>query len=163
MTALDRIRRICLSFPEAHEVEAWGEATFRVRNKLFAMFASHNSHHGGGRPGIWIKSTFVNQDLMLHSDSARFFSPPYVGPSGWIGIFLDNSPDWDIVSEVLRDGYLLTAPKKIAAQLHTPAPPAKPVKRPAKKTAPRTKAPAKKAKSRTESTPKNKPKKTRKG
>lgn len=127
---LERVRRICLSFPEAHEVEAWGEPTFRVRNKLFAMFAASGNHHGGGRPGVWIKSTHVNQDLMLNSDADRFFSPPYVGPSGWIGIYLDASPDWEIVAEVLRDGFLLTAPKRIAAQM-TASPPPRP---PAKKT-----------------------------
>ncbi len=132
-SVLDRIRKICLAFPEAHEVEAWSEPTFRVRNKLFAMFASDNNHHGGGRPGVWIKSTHVNQDLMLHSDSARFFSPPYVGPSGWIGVFLDNTPDWDIVAEILRDGYLLTAPKRIASQLDKPATPPKPKKAAARK------------------------------
>lgn len=31
--ALCRLRRLCLALPEAHEVEAWGEPTFRVRNR----------------------------------------------------------------------------------------------------------------------------------
>lgn len=123
---LDRVRKICLALPEAHEVEAWGEPTFRVRNKLFAMFASSATHHGKGRPGIWIKSTHVNQDLMLRSDGDRFFSPPYVGPSGWIGVYLDASPDWEVVAEILRDGFLLTAPKRIAAQLTESQPPKPP-------------------------------------
>ncbi len=114
---LDRLRKLCLALPESHEVEAWGEPTFRVRNKLFAMFASSTNHHGGGRPGVWIKSTHVNQDLMLRSDADRFFSPPYVGPSGWIGVYLDRSPDWDAIREIIRDGYLLTAPKRVAALL----------------------------------------------
>jgi hypothetical protein len=50
---LERLRSICLGFPEAHEVEAWGEPTFRVRNKMVAMYASAASHHGGGRPDVW--------------------------------------------------------------------------------------------------------------
>jgi hypothetical protein len=33
-------------------VEAWGEPTFRVKNKLFAMFAAPNNHHGGGHPAV---------------------------------------------------------------------------------------------------------------
>jgi hypothetical protein len=33
---LPRLRRLCLALPEAHEVTAWGEPTFRVRNKMFA-------------------------------------------------------------------------------------------------------------------------------
>ncbi len=30
-------RRLCLSLPEAEERETWGEATFRVRDRIFAM------------------------------------------------------------------------------------------------------------------------------
>lgn len=37
---LSRLRKLCLALPEAHEVEAWGEPTFRVKNKMFAMYAS---------------------------------------------------------------------------------------------------------------------------
>ena len=33
-TPLDRLRLLCLAFPEAREVETWDEPTFRVRNKL---------------------------------------------------------------------------------------------------------------------------------
>ena len=116
-TSLDRLRSICLALPEAHEVEAWGEPTFRVKNKLFAMYAAAGNHHGAGRESVWVKSTPVNQDLMLHSDADRFFKPPYVGPSGWIGIYLDKRPNWKTVAEILRDGYVLTAPKKLLAQL----------------------------------------------
>lgn len=46
---LPRLRKLCLALPEAHEVEAWGEPTFRVRNKLFAMYADAGNHHGNGR------------------------------------------------------------------------------------------------------------------
>jgi hypothetical protein len=114
---LTQVRKICLALPEAHEVETWGEPTFRVKNKLFAMYADSSSHHGGGRPGIWIKSTHINQDLLLHTDPFRFFRPPYVGPSGWVGVYLDKRPSWTVVADLLRDGYLLTAPKKLAAAL----------------------------------------------
>jgi hypothetical protein len=40
---------MCLALPDAHEQEAWGEPTFRVRKKLFAMYASADNHHGRGR------------------------------------------------------------------------------------------------------------------
>jgi predicted DNA-binding protein (MmcQ/YjbR family) len=116
-STLDRVRKICLALPEAHEVEAWGEPTFRVKNKLFAMFAAEGNHHGDGRPALWIKSTHVNQDLLMHTDAERFFAPPYVGPSGWVGVYLDRKCDWKIVADIIRDGYCLTAPKKLTAQL----------------------------------------------
>jgi len=115
--ALGRLRRICLALPEAHEVEAWGEPTFRVRNKLFAMHSSAGTHHGRGRPGVWIASTHVSQDMVLRARPDRYFSPPYVGPSGWIGAWLDKSPLWSEITELLRDAYRLKAPKKLADML----------------------------------------------
>jgi len=108
---LKQLRKVCLALPGAHEVEAWGAPTFRVRNKLFAMYAAADDHHGGGRPGVWVKSTHVNQDLLLTQQPNRFFKPPYVGPSGWIGIYLDKRPNWKIVGEIIRDGHALLLKK----------------------------------------------------
>jgi predicted DNA-binding protein (MmcQ/YjbR family) len=116
-SVIDRVRKICLALPEAHEVEAWGAPTFRVKNKLFAMFSESDNHHHAGRPALWIKSTHVNQDLLIQTDRDRFFAPPYVGPSGWVGMFLDKKPDWKVLASIIRDGYCLTAPKKLAARL----------------------------------------------
>jgi hypothetical protein len=114
---IDRLRRLCLALPEAHEVEAWGEPTFRVRNKIFAMYAASETHHGAGRPSVWVKSTHLIQDMLVHEDADRFFAPPYVGPKGWLGIRLDRRPNRRTEKELLRDAYLLTAPRRIAAKL----------------------------------------------
>ncbi len=118
---IDRLRKICLALPEAHEVIAWGEPTFRVRNKLFAMYASARNHHGAGKNAVWCKATHVDQALLIRADPNRFFSPPYVGPSGWIGIYLDGKPDWQAVADQLRDAYRLIAPKKLLVQDAKPA------------------------------------------
>lgn len=114
---LARLRKVCLALPEAHEVEAWGEPTFRVRNKLFAMYAAPHNHHGGGRPAVWCKAAPGNQALMVRAEPERYFVPPYVGPSGWVGVWLDRNPDWSEVKELMTDSYRLVAPKKLAALL----------------------------------------------
>lgn len=114
---LSRIRKLALSLPEAHEVEAWGEPTFRVKNKIFAMYAHASNHHGGGRNAVWCKAKPVNQSLMIGAAPDRFFSPPYVGPGGWIGVWLDGDVDWEELLELFRDGYRMTAPKKLLALL----------------------------------------------
>ncbi|MBX9855942.1 MAG: MmcQ/YjbR family DNA-binding protein [Gemmatimonadaceae bacterium] len=110
---LDRVRALCLALPDAHEVEAWGEPTFRVRNKLFAMYASPGNHHGRGRPALWIKAKAENQRLLMELEPTRYFAPPYVGPSGWVGMWLDKRPRWREVEELLRDGYRQVAPKRL--------------------------------------------------
>lgn len=112
-----RLRKLCLALPEAHEVEAWGEPTFRVRNKMFATYASPNNHHGGGRPAVWCKAAPGNQALMVRAAPKRFFVPPYVGPSGWIGVYLDGDVDWSELAELLTDSYRLVAPKRLLARI----------------------------------------------
>ena len=112
---LPRLRALCLALPEAHEVEAWGEPTFRVRNKLFATYASPATHHGRGRPAAWIKATPENQALLVRAEPDRYFVPPYVGPSGWIGVWLDRRPRWKAIEALLHDGWARTAPKRLVA------------------------------------------------
>jgi hypothetical protein len=121
-TPLARLRKLCLALPEAHEVEAWGEPTFRVKNKLFAMYAASDTHHGDGREGVWIKSAHVTQDMLVRAEPKRYFVPPYVGKSGWVGAHIGRGADWEIVADLLRDAYRLTAPKKLVAQLDSPQP-----------------------------------------
>lgn len=114
---LARLRALCLALPEAHEAEAWGEPTFRVRNRLFAMYASAGTHHGAGRPAVWVKAAPANQALLVAAEPARYFVPPYVGVKGWVGAWLDAAPDWDVLAGLLADAYRQTAPKRLAAQV----------------------------------------------
>lgn len=116
LTPIDRLRQLCLAFPGATEKEAWGEPTFRAP-KIFAMYASAATHHGRGRPAVWIKAMPLNQEMAIRSDPERYFKPPYVGPSGWIGVYLDKRPPWSAIAALLDDGYRQVAPKKLLAQL----------------------------------------------
>jgi predicted DNA-binding protein (MmcQ/YjbR family) len=110
--AMDRLRAICLALPEAVEKEAWGDPTFRVRDKIFAM-----EKRGDGRISVWCKGPPGSQMVLVGADPDRFFVPPYVGHKGWIGMRLDNGPDWSEVAEVVRRSYRLIAPKRLAALL----------------------------------------------
>ena len=114
---LTKLRKICLALPEAHEVVAWEAPTFRVKNKIFAMYAAEGNSHHEGRPGVWIKSQHTVQEYLINFAPKKYFKPPYVGPGGWTGAFLDGKPDWDAISELLLDAYRKTAPKKMLAKL----------------------------------------------
>ncbi|HEX4681964.1 MAG TPA: MmcQ/YjbR family DNA-binding protein [Gemmatimonadaceae bacterium] len=114
---VSRLRKICLSLPLTAEVEAWGEPTFRVKGKIFAMHSSDGNHHGAGRPAVWILSVGLEQDLVLRARPDRYFKPPYVGPSGWIGAWLDRNPPWGEIEELIRDAWRRRAPKKLIALL----------------------------------------------
>lgn len=109
---IDRLRAICLALPEAVEKEAWGDPTFRVRDKIFAM-----EKRGDGRISLWCKALPGSQMVLVGADPERFFVPPYVGPKGWVGVRLDNKPDWDEVAVLVKRSYRLIAPKRLAAQV----------------------------------------------
>jgi hypothetical protein len=113
---LDRLRAICLAFPDATEKEAWGEPTFRVRDKLFAMY--DNNHHDSGHQGVWIKARHEMQDLLVHSAPERYFVPPYMGPKGWVGARLDvPEADWHEIAGLIEEAYRATATKRQIARL----------------------------------------------
>jgi predicted DNA-binding protein (MmcQ/YjbR family) len=116
--ALDRLRSICLALPEATEVNFGGHEnspTFRVRNKIFAMY--QDDHHGDGRVAVWCKAAPDGQQILVGADPERFFVPPYVGPKGWIGIRLDRAVDWSQLSGLIEESYRLTAPKRLLRDL----------------------------------------------
>ena len=107
---IDRLRAICLALPEASEKEAWGEPTFRVRDRIFAMVKV-----GDGRVSGWCKAPPGSQQVLVGADPETFFVPPYVGHKGWVGVRLDSRPDWDEVAALVRRSYRLIAPKRLAA------------------------------------------------
>ena len=112
---LARVRKICLALPEATEKTSWGAPTFRVRDKIFAMFTE--DHHGDGRIALWCNASAGAQELLVGADPKRFFVPPYVGPRGWIGIRLDSGLPWGAVSDLVHEAYRVTAPKRLRESL----------------------------------------------
>ena len=108
----NRLRKICLALPEAVEKVAWGDATFRVKDKIFAM-----EKRGDGRVSVWFKAPPGSQPMLISADPDTFFRPPYVGHKGWVGMRLDKKPDWEEVAVLMRRSYHLTAPKKLAAMV----------------------------------------------
>lgn len=111
---LDRARRVCLALPEATEQETWGEPTFRVRKKIFAMYAGN--HHQDGRWALWCKAPVGVQEILVRDAPERFFVPPYVGPKGWVGILLDGVDDAEL-REMVVQSYCLIAPKRLQARV----------------------------------------------
>lgn len=110
---LEKLRKICLALPGASDVPAWGTSTFRCP-KIFAMYAQPSDQkHSQGRPGVWIKAGPGNQEFMVRDNPKRYYVPPYVGTSGWVGIFLDQDPNWDEIALLIEDGWRLLAPKKL--------------------------------------------------
>ena len=114
-----RLRKICMALPEANEKLSHGEPTwFAGKGKVFAMLDNH--HHGAAHLSVWLPQPVGAQEALIEVDPDRFFRPPYVGPSGWVGVVLDTKPDWDLVTSMVRDAYLHVATAKLRSRLDEP-------------------------------------------
>ncbi len=113
---VERLRAICLAFPEAGERLSHGEPTwFAGRGKVFAMLDNH--HHGSAHLAVWLPQPVGVQQALIEAEPKRFFRPPYVGSSGWVGVFLDTRPRWSMVQHLVHQSFVHVAAKKLVARL----------------------------------------------
>lgn len=108
--AVERLRRIALVLPEVTEKLSHGEVCFFV-GKQFVALDDH--HHGAGHLAFWCPAPPGAQQELIAENPDRFFRPPYVGHRGWVGVRLDDDPDWDEIAEIVRDAYRQVAPKRL--------------------------------------------------
>ena len=112
------VRELCLAFPDVEEFESHGAPNFRARKgKVFAVWALN--HHGDGHVGLWLATPALEQSRLLAS-SKHLFKPPYVGPSGWIGIELNQGVSWKRVIELVAMAYANVSPPKRVAMVGKP-------------------------------------------
>lgn len=123
---LARLRGLCDRLPESFEQVAHGRPTFRAgeRGKVFAYFGgtvkdpdAHLRHDAG--------LLFLPDpaDRVALEDDVRTWVPAYLGPSGWLGLDLDDPDlDWGEVAELLDASYRLVASRTLLARLDEEAP-----------------------------------------
>jgi len=108
---LQRVRRICMALPETLEKLSHGEPTFFAGGKrVFAMFA--NNHHQDGQIAVWIPAAPGLQQALIQEAPETYFRPPYVGPSGWVGIELERIRDEELAAHI-HQAWKMVAPKKL--------------------------------------------------
>ncbi len=111
-----------MALPDANEKLSHGEPTwFAGKGKVFAMLDDH--HHGAAHLSVWLPQPFGAQEALIRTDPERFFRPPYVGVSGWVGVVLDTGPDWHEVARLVREAYLSVATAKLRNLAGSPSSP----------------------------------------
>ena len=110
-----RLVALCEALPGAAAERAGvSHLSFKVRKKIFAYYL--HDHHGDGRIALQCKAPPGEQGRLLGEDPNRYFVPPYVGPKGWVGVWLDTPRvDWKEVKNLVVVAYLLTAPDNARA------------------------------------------------
>lgn len=115
MSPLSPLRAACLRLPNATERESHGTPSWFVGSgKMFATFDDH--HHGAAHHGVWLAQPPGVQERLVAADARRYFRPPYVGHRGWVGVVLDDGPDWGEVSALIEAAWLHVAPITLRRQ-----------------------------------------------
>ena len=107
---LERVRKICLSFPGRNRETLARRTDFLCSQEGLCNVLEQppqrwkDSGHVSGAPGF--------QATLIEAAPKKFYHPPYVGVRGWIGIHLNQLDDAELASH-LREAWRLIAPKKL--------------------------------------------------
>jgi predicted DNA-binding protein (MmcQ/YjbR family) len=95
-----RLRRFCLSLPDAEEGVAWGHPSFRVHGRTFCTFELLR-----GRPTIAMKASPADMKRLSQRDD--FVVTPY-GRSVYVSQWLDGSINWRRLEALVKRSYKIT-------------------------------------------------------
>jgi len=112
---LDQVRERALALPKAAEKSSHGAPGFHIEGGKFFAYFTHD-HHGDGITAVLVKTSGAEEQAMLiEADPELYYKPPYLGPSGWVGVRLDlGNVDWDHVADRMMRSWRLVAPRKLA-------------------------------------------------
>jgi predicted DNA-binding protein (MmcQ/YjbR family) len=114
LALVDQVRKLAMRLPEVSEqVDAFGHTSFRVSDKPFVMLGEG----GEGEPSLSIKTLPITQEHLLQRQ--HFYKTPYIGQHGWVSILGKDVTDWKEIESYLLEGYLRSAPKRLAKLVQT--------------------------------------------
>lgn len=103
-----QLRRLCLSLPHAEERETWGEATFRVREKIFVMGSPEGEF-------VSIKASLDDQSGLIAIDPKTFAASAYTGRYGWVRVRL-RTVGPELMARLVTAAWKRTAARRDVAQ-----------------------------------------------
>jgi predicted DNA-binding protein (MmcQ/YjbR family) len=119
-----RLRKVALAYPEAYEEMPWGHYAIKVRNKTFVFLAADSE-------------TF-SLSTKLPSSAGEALKLPFASPteyglgrSGWVtGRFpREDRLPFELLKLWIDESYRALAPKRLIAQLESPASEPRPKRR----------------------------------
>ncbi len=95
---VERVRTLCMRYPEAVEAISHGRATFRAGKRQFAIVGVRD------RGAVLFIPDPVEREALLPRDDV--FVPPYEGAYGWLAIGVEaDAGDWALLEELLDSSY----------------------------------------------------------
>jgi predicted DNA-binding protein (MmcQ/YjbR family) len=108
--SLARLRKICLAYPEAVEVEQFGEPWFKAGKKAFCVYGADDFHDGAA-----FNVSVMDQAELVKEP--RFTRTAYVGQHGWTTMSFEGGADWETVEELVGIAYRRVANKRMLKEL----------------------------------------------
>lgn len=108
MVKFGDFRRLCLSLPDAVELETWGEATFRVRGRIFAMGSPEGE-------SVSVKATLDDQAGLIAMDPKTFAVSAYTGRFGWVTVRLSRLAP-EMAGRIIKNAWERTAPRHLTRE-----------------------------------------------
>jgi len=108
-----QLRHLCLSLPGAEERETWGEATFRVRERIFAMGSPEGEF-------VSIKASLDDQSGLIAMDPETFTASAYTGRYGWVRVRL-RTVGRQLMERLVTAAWKRSAPRREVAQYEAEA------------------------------------------
>jgi hypothetical protein len=101
----ERFRALCLSMPEAEQVETWGEPTFRVRGRIFAIASPEGKSAS-------VKASLDDQAGLCAMDPKTFSPSAYTGRFGWVRVRLAGL-SVEMGERLIKNAWERSAPKRL--------------------------------------------------
>jgi len=111
----ERVRSICLAFPDVTEKLSHGAPGFYAKKQFVMLWP--DGHHDRRFAHLWCAAPDGAQESLIAALPERFFRPPYVGSRGWLGVRLDGRVDWGEIAVLCEDAYRTVAPRKLVDRL----------------------------------------------
>lgn len=107
-----RLRGWALELPAVHERETWGNATFRVQEKIFVILREEE----GEAASATVKADRQEQAELIEGDPDSYSVASHVGRFGWVTVRL-ATVDPDELHSVVLGAWFRTCPARLRAGL----------------------------------------------
>lgn len=109
MITAEEVRNFALSLPEVQEQEHWGKASFRVRNKIFAVIQEDGK-------SLIVKASPDDRMAYTMMNPAIYSVPESYSKLNYMLVQM-NLVDPEEMQALLIQGWRLVSPKRVIAQL----------------------------------------------
>jgi hypothetical protein len=107
---LERLRKICMAYPEVVEVTQFGSPWWKAGKKSFCIYGAPE-----GRSGACFNLSKDHQAFLI--EDPLFEKAHYIGQHGWTTLEFRGRVDWHMVEELVDSAYRRVALKQMLKAL----------------------------------------------